>query len=184
MPVTQQTYQAIALEDPEGQWELHRGRLREKPSMSWGHNDVMMRVGFDLNRQLNPSQFYVRINSGRVRSQDETYYIPDVSVIPISYRDHLRGQSNALEVYDRPLPLVIEVWSPSTGGYDVDSKLPEYQRRGDLEIWRLHPVDRTLTIWRRGNDGSYSESVVTSGSVRPIALPGVTIELNALFAVP
>ncbi len=30
MPVSEQTYRVVALEDPEGQWELHRGRLREK----------------------------------------------------------------------------------------------------------------------------------------------------------
>jgi Uma2 family endonuclease len=50
----------------------------------------------------------------------------------------LRGDE--LELYVEPLPLVVEVWSPSTGQYDVDEKLPEYQRRGDLEIWRFHPT--------------------------------------------
>jgi Uma2 family endonuclease len=54
-----------------------------------------------------------------------------------------------LEIYDEPLPLVAEVWSPSTGGYDVLAKLPEYRRRGDTEIWLLHPYERTLTAWRR-----------------------------------
>lgn len=64
---------------------------------------------------------------------------------------------------------------------DVDSKLPEYQRRGDREIWRLHPFDRNLIAWRRQPDGSYSESHYTGGSVQPVALPGVTIDLDALF---
>ncbi len=75
-----------------------------------------------------------------------------------------------------------EVWSPSTGDYDVEDRLPEHQRRGDAEIWRLHPYERTVTIWRRLDDGSYSESVVVSGSVQPIALPGVTIDVDPLFA--
>ncbi len=64
----------------------------------------------------------------------------------------------------------------------MDSKLPEYQRRGDLEIWRVHPVERTLTMWRRNDDGSYIELIVTAGAVQPIGLPGVTIDLDALFA--
>ena len=52
-----------------------------------------------------------------------------------------------------------------------------------LEIWRLHPYDKTLTTWRRQRDGSYAETVYTGGQVHPVALPGVTIDLDALFAV-
>ena len=40
MPVTAATYERLALEDPEGQWELHRGRLREKPGMTFAHNQA------------------------------------------------------------------------------------------------------------------------------------------------
>ena len=86
-----------------------------------------------------------------------------------------------VEVYPEPLPLVVEVWPPSTGRLDVNEKLPEYQRRGDLEIWLLHPYERTLTVWRRQADGSYAETVQRGGSVRPVALPGVVIDLDALF---
>jgi Uma2 family endonuclease len=90
--------------------------------------------------------------------------------------------SRSLETYAAPLPLVVEVWSPSTGEYDLETKLREYQLRSDLEIWRLHPYERTLTAWRRQPDGSYSESRHEAGTVQPIALPGVTIDLDALFA--
>ena len=65
--------------------------------------------------------------------------------------------------------------------YDVERKLPEYRARGDLEIWRIHPYDRTLTAWRRQPDGSYVESVYRDGVVRPEWLPNVTIDLDALF---
>ena len=182
MPVTERTYHAVALEDPEGQWELHRGRLREKPSMSFGHNRGMMVLGRQLMTMVDPERFEVRINSGRLRRQDETYYIPDVIVFPLEYSDHFRALPNALEVYDRPIPLVVEVWSPSTGEYDIDAKLPEYLRRGDLEIWRLHPFERTLTVWRRQDDGSYQTFVQADGTIEPIALPGVVIDLDAIFA--
>ncbi len=182
MPVTEQTYQAIALEDPEGNWELHRGRLREKPSMSFGHNDSMMELGRQLLFQLDRNVYKVRIYMGRVRRQDETYYIPDVFVIPMAYTTHLREHPNSLEVYDRPLPLVAEVWSPSTGEYDIDAKLPEYQRRGDREIWFLHPHERSLRAWRRNPDGTYAEAEHRGGTVRPAWLPNVEIDLDALFA--
>ena len=80
------------------------------------------------------------------------------------------------------MPLVVEVWSPSTGDFDVAVKLREYQLRGDAEIWLVHPYDRTLTAWRRQTDGGYSETLYREGSIEPVALPGVRIELAALFA--
>ena len=79
------------------------------------------------------------------------------------------------------MPLVVEVWSPSTGDYDVMTKLQQYQFRGDAEIWLVHPYDRTLTAWRRRPDGSYSETLYREGSIEPVALPGVCIELASLF---
>ena len=181
MPVTERTYQAVALEDPDGKWELHRGRLREKPAMTWDHNDDIVELAFQLRSQLDRRLYRVRVNSARVRRQDETYYIPDVFVVPTSYGENLRDQAHVLEVHDRPVPLIIEVWSPSTGEYDIDAKLPEYQARGDLEIWRLHPFERTLTVWRRKEDGSYEAFIQTGGTIEPVALPSVTIDLDALF---
>ena len=77
---------------------------------------------------------------------------------------------------------MVEVWSRSTGEYDVNTKFPEYKRRGDREIWRLHPYERTLTSWRQQPDGSYTETRFTGGIVHPVALPGVAVDLDALFA--
>ena len=87
-----------------------------------------------------------------------------------------------LETYGQLLPLVVEVWSPSTGGYDVDAKFPEYRRRGDVEIWLIHPFARVLTDWRRQSDGEYAVLELRGGSVEPAALPGARIDLDALFA--
>ncbi|CAA9537890.1 MAG: hypothetical protein AVDCRST_MAG73-1598 [uncultured Thermomicrobiales bacterium] len=181
MPVSERTYELVALEDPEGNWELHRGRLREKPSMSYRHNRGMMYLGIQLGQQLDPREFEVRVNAGRVRRANDTAYIPDVLVIPVSMIGPDKDRPDVLERYDGPLPLVVEVWSPSTGGYDVDEKIPEYCLRGDLEIWRLHPFERTLTIWRRQPDGSYDRTVVLGGRVSLMALPGATVDLDALW---
>jgi Uma2 family endonuclease len=180
MPVSEKTFRQLALEDPSGHWELHCGLLRQKPSMSAAHNDVAMYLAVQLGQQLDRHEFRVRVNMGHVHHTSGSYYIPDVFVIPAESFRPLRGQ-HVLEAYDDPLPLVVEVWSPSTGDYDVETKLLEYQRRGDREIWRLHPYDRSLIAWRRQPDGSYVEAHFSGGAVRPIALPGVTIDLDALF---
>jgi Uma2 family endonuclease len=102
-------------------------------------------------------------------------------VIPVALEQAQRGRPGTLETYDDPLPLVVEIWSPSTGDYDVDTKLPEYQARGDLEIWRIHPFERTLTTWVRQADGRYVETVYSGSVVRPRFLPNVEIDLGQLF---
>jgi Uma2 family endonuclease len=181
MPISEVEFRKRALEEPDEQWELHCGIPRRKPGMTAPHNRAMTRLAGFLLQQLDPKEFDVRCNSGHVRHTAERYYIPDVAVIPVAlvlpWLDRY-----ALEFYDDPLPLVVEIWSPSTGDYDIETKLVSYQRRGDTEIWCIHPYERTLISWRRQADGSYTETAYGGGAVSPVALPGVVIDLDALFA--
>ena len=181
MPVSEETYRRVALEDPEGHWELDCGRLRSKPAMAYAHNRMTSDLAAQLLAQLDRSQYEVRINAGQVRRSERQYYVPDVTVIARAQTSHFREHPEALEAYSEPLPLIVEVWPPSTGEYDQDTKLPEYRRRGDREIWRLHPYEKTLIAWRRQPDNSYSETQYTGGIVRPVFLPGVAIDLDELF---
>ena len=181
MAVTAEEYERIALHDPDVSWELHRGRLREKPGMSVGHNRATIRLARQLLPQLDESRFEVRIDNSRVRRAEVMYYMPDLFVARAEQSAAIPDLPGVLEVYVGPLPLVVEVWSPSTGDYDVEEKFPEYQRRGDEEIWRIHPYERTLRAWRRQPDGTYTETVHTGGTVQPMALPGVTVDLDELF---
>ncbi|MGI8925459.1 MAG: Uma2 family endonuclease [Tepidiformaceae bacterium] len=181
MPVSEETYRRVALEDPESKWELHCGELRRKPGMTLEHNSVAWRIGFYLQQQLPFDRYEVRLDSGRATRSPGEAYIPDVMVIPVELMAAHRGRP-VVEAYGEPLPLVVEVWSPSTGEYDVDEKLPEYRRRGDIEIWRVHPYERTITAWRRQVDGSYAESHHSGGTIEPASLPGVSIELASIFS--
>jgi Uma2 family endonuclease len=106
--VTQHTYELLAVEDPEGHWELHRGRLREKPTMSFTHNEEMSELGFLFRSQLSSDVYVVRINTGRIKISSDTYYIPDIFV---ALRNPATGHddASALETYSVPLPLVVEV---------------------------------------------------------------------------
>lgn len=180
MPVSEKTFEQLALEDDDHTWELVCGQLRAKPGMTMEHNSVAADLAYELRRQLAHNEFRVRTDAGYVRGSGEDYFGPDVMVIPSEYSERLRG-SMRLETYDDPLPFVAEVWSPSTGGYDVDTKFPFYMARGDREIWRLHPYEKTVIAWRLQPDGTYSESHYTEGSVAVESLPGVVIELSKVF---
>jgi Uma2 family endonuclease len=179
--MSEEAYRQFALGDPQGQWELYRGELREKPGMSVEHGGVMDGLLAFLYDQLDRNEYRIRITHARLRRSADTYYVPDIAVIPTPVVQALLERPGSLDAYPEPLPLVVEIWSPSTGRYDINEKLPDYQERGDLEIWYVHPYERTLTAWRRRPDGAYSESVYRGGMVRPESLPGVAIDLDALF---
>ncbi|MHB8576985.1 MAG: Uma2 family endonuclease [Dehalococcoidia bacterium] len=182
MSVSIQTYEQVALEDDDEQWELVCGRLRKKPGMTTEHIDAMMNLAAQLHRQLDPHEFAVRVNIGQVSLPTGSFYVPDVFVVSRAAVERgRRERPRRLEVHVDPLPLVVEVWSPSTGDYDVEVKLQQYQLRGDAEIWRIHPYERTLIAWRRQPDGTYSETLYHGGTIEPGALPGVRIEIDALF---
>jgi Uma2 family endonuclease len=185
MRVTEAEYIKLALEQPQEPWELHCGVLRKKPEMTWDHANTIINLGNLLYDQLRDHEYFVFTNIGRVQRASTGYYIPDVYVVPreLQRRLYRPGPGN-MQAYPDPLPFVSEVWSPSTGDYDQSVKLREYKERGDAEIWLIHPYDRTVTAWRKQPDGSYTETVYTSGIIQPVALPGVAIEFDALFAAP
>jgi Uma2 family endonuclease len=179
--ITEEAFQRIVLAEPDRHWELHDGWLREKPGISWEHGRIVAFLSYLLQHQLDRAVFEVRINEGRVRRSPSSIYIPDIIVVPAVFGERFGGQPGLLAIFPDPLPLVVEVWSLSTGDYDVDAKIPEYQRRGDHEIWRVHPYERTLTAWRREPDGRYAETIYRGGIVTSSALPNVAIDLDELL---
>ena len=182
MTVSEETYKQLALEDRHGHWELHSGRLVRKPGMTARHAYVIERLLRRLVPQLPEEQYAIRMEASRLRRPEGSYYGADVSVVPREYVVELiEHHPTELEVYQRPVLFIAEVWSPSTGSYDVNTKIPGYKERGDAEIWRLHPLRHEVTIWRLQPDGTYTESVVTGGTVELAALPGVRIDIDELF---
>jgi Uma2 family endonuclease len=179
--ISEQEYRELALNDPDHRWELWDGVPREKPLMSMKHEDVSSYLGVALANQLDRRIYRVNINGGRARLSPRTYYIPDVVVIPAAYKRPFEDDPRAFNAFAEPLPLVVEVWSPSTGHYDFATKLRGYRERGDLEVWFIHPYERTLTAWRKQPDGNYLEETYRGGNVPVASLPEVSIDLNALL---
>jgi Uma2 family endonuclease len=182
VPVGKRTFLQLVLEDDDRRWELWGGQLRPKPSGTFEHNHQASQMLRQLTLQLDHREFTVRSNNAHLRSSAGSHYIPDVLVVPMSLVTPLLGRQDIPEYYAEPVSLVVEFWDPPTDDYDGDEKIPEYQRRDDLEIWRIHPYEHTLISWVRQPDGSYTETLYTGGVVRPVALPGVSIDLDALFA--
>ena len=183
MAVSEATFRQLSLEDDDAVWELVCGRLREKPAMTHEHGGVATYLAVLLTAALPRSRFRVAVNHARLRLPDGQYFVPDVAVLPAQLFEPRRRQPHMLDEYAAPLPLVAEVWSPSTGGYDARDKLDGYQRRRDEEVWLIDPYALVLRAYRRQPDGSYQARDYGGGDiVEPASLPGVAIALSELFS--
>jgi Uma2 family endonuclease len=179
--ISEQEYRELALSDPDVHWELWDGVLVEKPLMSMKHDDVAFYLALALANQLDRSVYRVNVNGGKTRRSARNYFIPDVVVIPAAFVMPYLNDPRAFNAFAEPLPLVVEIWSRTTGDYDIAAKLPSYRERGDAEIWFIHPYDRTLTAWRRLPDGSYAEETYRGGLIAVASLPGVVIDFDGLL---
>jgi Uma2 family endonuclease len=179
--ISEQEYRELALTDTDHLWELWDGVPREKPLMSMKHDNVSFLLGHLLQSQLDWSAFRINGNGGKTRLSPRNYFIPDVVVIPATYQLPFEDDPRAFNAFAEPLPLVVEVWSRTTGAYDFETKLLGYRERGDTEIWFIHPYERTLTAWRRQPDGTYTEELYRGGRIQVIDLPDVSIDLDALL---
>lgn len=179
--ITEQEYRDLALDDPDRGWELWDGALVEKPPMSIPHTDIGSFLGHLLQGQLDRREYRVHVNGARAIYTPRNYFIPDVAVIPATLVLPFMRDPRSLDAFPEPLPLVVEIWSRTTGDYDVAAKLPIYRARGDREIWFLHPYERTVAAQRRQPDGTYVETVYRGGIVPVASLPGVAIDLDALL---
>ncbi len=84
MPVTEETYERLALEDLEGQWELVCGRPRQKPGMTQEHNYIARKLTKRIGSQVDEAEFDVSANSARLRiANGNTFITYSESIVPI-----------------------------------------------------------------------------------------------------
>ena len=149
--------------------------------MSAMHDDNASYLGFLLQSQLDRGVFRIHVQSAKLGYTARNYFIPDVAGIPAPLVLPRLSEPMAFNDYSDPLPLVVEIWSRTTGGYDFAARLPVYRQRGDREIMYIQPYEPTLSAWRRQPDGTYAEERYRGGIVPVLSLPSVTIDLDALL---
>ncbi len=79
---------------------------------------------------------------------------------------------------------VCEVLSPSTEKVDRMEKMPIYAREGVRHAWLIHPLHRTLEVYRLGHDGLFGLAAThwNDAVVRAEPFQEVELELSALWA--
>jgi Uma2 family endonuclease len=158
--------------------------VREPPSPGRSHQRVVGEIHRQVATALKgkPSQVYVAPSDVRLPKSTEhddqvdTVVQPDVFIVCDRQKLDERGTRGAPD-------WVVEVLSPSSARHDQIVKVPAYERAGVREVWLVHPLDRTLTIYRL-EAGRYgcATRLDLKGQTPLTAVPGVTIDWDEVLA--
>ncbi len=131
------------------------------------------------NCEVFIAPFDVRLSEREGLTDEKTENIvqPDLLVICDKMKLDERGCNGAPD-------LIIEITSPSTGKNDLTVKFDLYQRHGVTEYWIVHPAEKTVLIFKLGEDQSYGkpERYALDNKVAVPLLGELVIDLAEIFA--
>ena len=171
------TYEDLAQMPADGnRYEVIDGELFVTAAPLKKHQKLSARL-FDL--------FYDQQKAGL----GEAYFAPvDVRLSPhdIVQPDLIFIRRDRLDIYlpigivEGPPDLVVEILSPSTRSTDQVRKAAMYARGGVPEYWIADPDAPSLTVYAL-RDGQYQPVPAEPGTARSLVLPGLVVDLGALF---
>lgn len=178
-PTTLMTYDDFVAMPEDGQrYELIDGVLVVAAAPSFYHARVVARLFRILDAYLTPRQLgkYLFTAPVDVRLTNLRVVEPDVL-----YVDPQRREAFARPPAIQGAPeLVVEVLS-SNRHHDLVVKFGLYEQAGVREYWVADLEQETLTIFTLA-DGRFVARANDDGFARSGVLPGVTVDVAALFA--
>ncbi len=169
-------YDVAELWQPDRRLELIDGVLTVMTGPSVAHQRTQSRL-LRLLFDAQPDHLDVLAAPVDVLS-DDTVVQPDVLVLDPAA---LVG-SDPIECIPS---LVIEILSPSTALYDLNTKFKRYERAGIASYWAVDPLAGRLIVWEL-RDGAYVEIVDRTGDepwTAELPFP-VTIVPSSLIGPP
>jgi Uma2 family endonuclease len=152
--------------------------VREPPAPTRWHQEIVCELHYQIAAALRgksyrayAAPFDVRLpKSTETDDRVDTVLQPDVLIVCYLEKLDARGMRGAPD-------WVAEVLSPSTARHDQVVKVPVYERAGVREAWLIHPIDRTLAIYRL-EGGQYGRPTILEmkGQTQLTAVAGVTID--------
>jgi Uma2 family endonuclease len=157
--------------------------VREPPAPTPSHQGIVVGLCRQIDTLLKDRPWRVYVAPFDVRlpksaEQDDeidTVVQPDVLIVCDLQKIDGRGMRGAPD-------WVAEVLSPHTARHDQVVKLPVYERAGVREVWFVHPIDRTLAIYRL-EAGHYGRASIfgLEGKIQITVIPGITIDWDELL---
>jgi Uma2 family endonuclease len=169
-----------ARETSADRFELIEGELFVTPAPALRHQDILGNLYVPMRQAVqDPGLGRVYLAPVDVRLAEHTIVQPDLVVV-LGDRSRILGQ---LRIDGAP-SLIVEIASPSTSTRDLGIKRDLYARHGVPEYWFTDTDARTMTIFSNPRDGRYHGETVATDVAVSVTIPGVSVDLAALFAVP
>lgn len=168
--------------DPRNRYELIGGEVFVTPAPETPHQrasgDLYLAFRQAIAGRPRATVLYAPVD---VRSPDGTIVQPDLLLL----LDDRTAYENRRDISGPP-NLVVEILSPSTERLDRGRKLAFYARFGVDELWLVDGRRQTLSIYCNPVDGQYRSvaTFTTPGAGRSATIPGLEVDLDALFATP
>jgi Uma2 family endonuclease len=158
--------------------------VREPPSPGQLHQEVVGELYRQVANALEGktcrayvAPFDVRLpKSTEEDDQVNTVVQPDVLIVSDPNKVDERGVRGAPD-------WLAEVLSRSTANHDRTVKLSAYERAGVREVWLIHPIERTLTIYRLEAE-HYGRPIILGlkGKTPLSVVPGINIDWDRMLA--
>jgi Uma2 family endonuclease len=159
--------------------EIVNGEIRIMPMAKFGHAMIVTNLNHQLFGQLDRKKYVVLTGSWGLVIQPEplTCRAPDLAVFE-------RSAIREVDGYIRSAPdLLVEVLSPRNTPKDIRLKTVEYSSLGVPEFWIVNPDRRNVEILLFEDGHLRRKTMVTEGALRPVRLPGVSIDIEAIWRV-
>jgi Uma2 family endonuclease len=158
--------------------------VREPPSPSRSHQEIVVGLCGQLAAELKGKSCRLYVAPCDVRlpkstekdDEVDTVVQPDLFIVCDLEKLDARGMRGAPD-------WLAEVLSPGTAKHDQIVKLPAYERAGVCEVWLIHPIERTLMIYKL-ETGRYGRPTIVElkGQTQLTAVPGVTVDWDEVLA--
>ena len=127
-------------------YEYVKGELVPMPPPTIEHGEITVNIGALLRQHIREYQL------GSC-STETTFPIGKSGRKPdVAFLSKERVPENKRQASPVPPDLAVEIVSPSDISYDVEEKALEYLEAGTRMVWVIHPVTRTVTIYRTPTD--------------------------------
>ncbi len=157
--------------------------VREPPAPTFVHQLIVSALDRQIGNALEGRPVRVCVAPSDIRlpksaeddDQVDTVVQPDVFIVTDLKKVDCRGVRGAPD-------WLAEVLSPSTARHDQVVKLPVYERAGVREVWLVHPIERTLAIYRL-EAGRYGRPTILElkGKTQLTAVAGVTVDWDRVL---
>lgn len=182
-PALMTTEQLLAMPDDGVERWLIRGQLRQKPTTyrnRW-HSRAMVRVAHFLDawldQQPEPRGSVLGGEAGVRLTRDPDTTV-GIDVVYISTDVAARNPDDTTIIDGVPV-LAVEILSPNNTVEEIDEKIDQYLKAGVPLVWIVDTRDRTVTIYRPGQDPDFVNArQELSGEPE---LPGFRVRVADLF---